>query len=221
MKQLSIVLLLPQLLLGGGAAAYPIKTEELAEISSTNQILPFIRSVDRIELEFAGPTGWFRDGKNISQSADVFALTNAAEVVAFVHGITLKPNPKPCCCSHQYCIVFWQKDAPLLVSICGKCFSIISRSPSGKRTVTALQMPSPLWERFEKYRLLHRRLESHLVGVSETKDGEREFVFQGWWKLIYKKTGEEIEGFRIDRYDPTTQRVLLVCPKSGRELWIE
>jgi hypothetical protein len=205
----------------GAAGAYPLDTARLVEITSTNQVIAFVRGADRVELEFSGPTGWSRDGKQIDRPADVYALTNAQEIKSFVGRMDLAPNPTPCCCGHQCCIIFWQGDRSMLASICGKCFTAIYRNAEGKRTVAHLRMPPAVWESFGQYRLLHRKIEGGLLGVTTGTNGVLEIIWQGRWKPIYTKVGDEIEGFRVERYDGETQRVLLRCPKTGREVWMK
>jgi hypothetical protein len=221
MKRYTAAILATYLMLSGAAVAYPIDTARLVEITSTNQVLAFVRGADRVELEFSGPTGWFRDGKHIDRSADVYTLTNRAEVASFVGKIDLAPSPTPCCCGHQYCIILWQQDRPMIVSICGKCLTAVYRDAEGKRTVTQFRMASGLWDSFERYRLLHRKIEAELLGVSSGTNGVVEIIWQGRWKPIYTKVGDEIEGFRIERYDVDAQSVLLRCPKTGREMWMK
>jgi hypothetical protein len=221
MKRETTAILAIQLLLTVMAGAYPIDTARLVEITSTNQMLAFIRNSDRVELEFAGPTDWSRDGKNISRPADDFTLSNATNIAAFVGRPKLTSNPNPCCCGHQCSIVFWQQDRPLVISICAKCFTVVSLDTDGTRAVAHFRMPGAIWEAFEQYRLLHRRIEAELLGVSKGADGVPEVIWQGRWKLINRKIGDEIEGFRIERYDEQTQRVLFVCLQTGRELWMK
>ena len=184
---------------------------------SIDATLELVRASDRIEVFVSPP-------RRANQPPEC-VVTNAAEILPLVGAFDLpepaKPPVPPCVFPHR--MRFHAGDQVVSISFCDDVLLLHS---SSRRSAVAnryyYRMPPDLRRRYHQYWLRYRPVpDAKLMGVSKTKDGRTEIIFQTRDGLRTHSVGDVIGGFRIVTIDDKQNEVQLRCVKSGRELWIK